>query len=155
MNLLVQRSKDPGLPSVETFNTFFYPKLRSNGYSSVRRWTKKIDIFSVDILLVPVHLGVHWCLSVSPCAPYAAFTLADAKTQSYSRQHIFSLVAVVAFAAPTKIGCIFVFSCRWVPLKMTVSGILYLCISDRVNAVLVVGQYVVAHAVIHAARVFT
>lgn len=64
MNLLVERSKDPSLPSVNTFNTFFYPKLRSSGYSAVRRWTKKTDIFSKDILLVPVHLGVHWCLAV-------------------------------------------------------------------------------------------
>ncbi|KAM3618045.1 uncharacterized protein V6R79_014436 [Siganus canaliculatus] len=64
MNLLVERSKAPSLPSVNTFNTFFYPKLRSSGYSAVRRWTKKMDIFSKDILLVPVHLGVHWCLSV-------------------------------------------------------------------------------------------
>lgn len=65
MNLLVERSKQPNLPSTYTFNTFFYPKLRSSGYSAVRRWTKKVDIFSVDIILVPVHLGVHWCLSVS------------------------------------------------------------------------------------------
>uniref|UniRef100_A0A3B5B8E2 SUMO specific peptidase 1 n=1 Tax=Stegastes partitus TaxID=144197 RepID=A0A3B5B8E2_9TELE len=64
MNMLVERSKDPSLPSVNTFNTFFYPKLHSSGYSAVRRWTKKMDIFSKDILLVPVHLGVHWCLSV-------------------------------------------------------------------------------------------
>uniref|UniRef100_A0A665XCC3 Sentrin-specific protease 1-like n=1 Tax=Echeneis naucrates TaxID=173247 RepID=A0A665XCC3_ECHNA len=64
MNLLVERSKSPNLPSVNTFNTFFYPKLRSSGYSAVRRWTKKMDIFSKDILLIPVHLDVHWCLSV-------------------------------------------------------------------------------------------
>uniref|UniRef100_A0A1A7XV92 SUMO1/sentrin specific peptidase 1 n=1 Tax=Iconisemion striatum TaxID=60296 RepID=A0A1A7XV92_9TELE len=64
MNLLVERSKEPDLPSANTFNTFFYPKLRSSGYSAVRRWTKKMDIFSKDILLVPVHLGVHWCLCV-------------------------------------------------------------------------------------------
>ncbi|XP_047662889.1 sentrin-specific protease 1 isoform X2 [Tachysurus fulvidraco] len=64
MNMLVERSKSPHLPSVYTFNTFFFPKLRSSGYSAVRRWTKKVDIFSVDIILVPVHLGVHWCLSV-------------------------------------------------------------------------------------------
>ncbi|XP_052396040.1 sentrin-specific protease 1 [Carassius gibelio] len=64
MNLLVERSKRPNLPSAYTFNTFFFPKLRSSGYSAVRRWTKKVDIFSVDIILVPVHLGVHWCLSV-------------------------------------------------------------------------------------------
>ncbi|TRY54301.1 hypothetical protein DNTS_021281 [Danionella cerebrum] len=64
MNLLVERSKQPDLPSAYTFNTFFFPKLRSSGYSAVRRWTKKVDIFSFDIILVPVHLGVHWCLSV-------------------------------------------------------------------------------------------
>ncbi|RVE70567.1 hypothetical protein OJAV_G00065610 [Oryzias javanicus] len=64
MNLLVERSKDPNLPSVNTFNTFFYPKLCSNGYYAVRRWTKKMDIFAKDILLVPIHLGMHWCLSV-------------------------------------------------------------------------------------------
>ncbi|KAM4570797.1 sentrin-specific protease 1-like [Fundulus diaphanus] len=64
MNLLVERSKQPTLPSANTFNTFFYPKLRSSGYSAVRRWTKKMDIFAKDILLVPVHLGMHWCLSV-------------------------------------------------------------------------------------------
>lgn len=64
MNLLVERSKDSNMPTVNTFSTFFYPKLRSSGYSAVRRWTKKMDIFSKDILLVPVHLGVHWCLSV-------------------------------------------------------------------------------------------
>ncbi|XP_060793429.1 sentrin-specific protease 1 [Neoarius graeffei] len=64
MNMLVERSKSPYLPSVYAFNTFFFTKLRSSGYSAVRRWTKKVDIFSVDIILVPVHLGVHWCLSV-------------------------------------------------------------------------------------------
>lgn len=65
MNLLVERSQKPNLPTVNAFNTFFYPKLRKSGYCAVRRWTKKMDIFSKDILLVPVHLGVHWCLSVS------------------------------------------------------------------------------------------
>lgn len=65
MNLLMERSQKPNLPSVNAFNTFFYPKLRKSGYSAVRRWTKKMDIFSKDILLVPIHLGVHWCLSVS------------------------------------------------------------------------------------------
>lgn len=64
MNMLVERSKESHLPSVYTFNTFFYPKLCSSGYTAVRRWTKKVDIFSVDIILVPIHLGVHWCLSV-------------------------------------------------------------------------------------------
>lgn len=35
------------------------------GHSGVRRWTRKIDIFSYDIIPVPVHVGgVHWCMSI-------------------------------------------------------------------------------------------
>jgi len=65
MNLLMERSKEKGLPAVHAFNTFFFTKLKTAGYQAVKRWTKKVDIFSVDLLLVPIHLGVHWCLAVS------------------------------------------------------------------------------------------
>ena len=50
-------------PNVHAFNTFFYPKIRDQGHASVKRWTRKVDIFSFDLLLVPVHLGMHWCLA--------------------------------------------------------------------------------------------
>ncbi|NXX82690.1 SENP1 protease, partial [Urocolius indicus] len=64
MNLLMERSKEKGLPAVHAFNTFFFTKLKTAGYQAVKRWTKKVDIFSVDLLLVPIHLGLHWCLAV-------------------------------------------------------------------------------------------
>ncbi|KAH0629023.1 hypothetical protein JD844_010766 [Phrynosoma platyrhinos] len=64
MNMLMERSKQKGFPTVHAFNTFFFTKLKTAGYTAVKRWTKKVDIFSVDILLVPIHLGVHWCLAV-------------------------------------------------------------------------------------------
>ncbi|OCT95823.1 hypothetical protein XELAEV_18013514mg [Xenopus laevis] len=64
MNLLMERSKRKGLPTVHAFNTFFFSKLKSAGYQAVKRWTKKVDVFSMNILLVPIHLGVHWCLAV-------------------------------------------------------------------------------------------
>ncbi|XP_048346440.1 sentrin-specific protease 1 [Sphaerodactylus townsendi] len=64
MNMLTERSKQKGFPTVHAFNTFFFTKLKTAGYQAVKRWTKKVDIFSVDILLVPIHLGVHWCLAV-------------------------------------------------------------------------------------------
>ncbi|KAK2163279.1 hypothetical protein LSH36_82g00005 [Paralvinella palmiformis] len=64
MNLLMERSSQDGLPKVHAFNTFFYPKIIKSGQQSVRRWTKKVDIFSMDYILVPVHLGMHWCLAV-------------------------------------------------------------------------------------------
>lgn len=61
----MERSKQKGFPTVHAFNTFFFTKLKTASYQAVKRWTKKVDIFSVDILLVPIHLGVHWCLAVS------------------------------------------------------------------------------------------
>ena len=33
------------------------------GYNSVKRWTKEVDLFSYSLVLVPVHLGDHWCLA--------------------------------------------------------------------------------------------
>ncbi|XP_074081757.1 sentrin-specific protease 1 isoform X2 [Macrotis lagotis] len=64
MNMIMERSKEKGMPSVHAFNTFFFTKLKTAGYQAVKRWTKKVDVFSVDILLIPIHLGVHWCLAV-------------------------------------------------------------------------------------------
>lgn len=64
MNLLVIRGNKTGYKRVYAFNTFFYPKLRESGYSSIKRWTRRVDIFNHDFVLVPVHLGSHWCLAL-------------------------------------------------------------------------------------------
>ncbi|OWR40766.1 putative sentrin/sumo-specific protease [Danaus plexippus plexippus] len=65
MNLLMQRSEErKELPRVYATNTFFYPKLMQSGQAGLRRWTRKVDIFGHDLMVVPVHLGVHWCLSL-------------------------------------------------------------------------------------------
>lgn len=62
-HIIVERSRKTG-PKIHAFNTFFYPKLMKTGHASVRRWTKKVDLFTIDIILIPVHLGMHWCLAV-------------------------------------------------------------------------------------------
>lgn len=66
MELLKQRGETVEyLPKVYAMNTFFIPKLLSMGHSGVRRWTRKVDIFSFDIIPVPVHVGgVHWCMAI-------------------------------------------------------------------------------------------
>ncbi|CAO1410692.1 unnamed protein product, partial [Diamesa hyperborea] len=66
MNLLVERSeKNDSLPKVYAMNTFFIPKLLQSGHSALKRWTRKVDIFSYDIIPIPVHVGgVHWCMSI-------------------------------------------------------------------------------------------
>ncbi|EEB20309.1 sentrin/sumo-specific protease, putative [Pediculus humanus corporis] len=64
MNLIMERSKkNTKLPKVYVFNTFFFTKLVSSGYASLKRWTKQVNIFSYDILFIPIHLGMHWCMS--------------------------------------------------------------------------------------------
>lgn len=64
MSLICERNQnEPAMPKVYAFSTFFYPKLIKDGYSTLRRWTRKVDIFSHDLILIPVHLGLHWTLS--------------------------------------------------------------------------------------------
>ncbi|OBS81843.1 hypothetical protein A6R68_24167, partial [Neotoma lepida] len=46
-----------GTEAVET-------KLKNGGYSSVKRWTNTINIFTKDQVLVPVHLDIHWSIVV-------------------------------------------------------------------------------------------
>ncbi|XP_026469535.1 LOW QUALITY PROTEIN: sentrin-specific protease 2-like [Ctenocephalides felis] len=45
--------------TVHAMDSFFLVNLRTRGYSSVRRWTRKVDIFSFDLMPIPVH--VRWC----------------------------------------------------------------------------------------------
>jgi sentrin-specific protease 1 len=56
-------------PRVHCFSTFFYVMLMNNGkgysYSRVNKWTKSFDIFALDYVIAPIHVGGnHWCLSV-------------------------------------------------------------------------------------------
>ncbi|KAL6728291.1 hypothetical protein Aduo_010076 [Ancylostoma duodenale] len=65
LQLVCQRSTEAkDLPKAYAFNTFFYANISTKGYASVKRWTRKVDIFAHDVLLVPVHLSVHWCMAV-------------------------------------------------------------------------------------------
>lgn len=44
-------------------NTFFFTNLYEGGFATLRRWTRKIDIFSFNLILIPFNQsGVHWCL---------------------------------------------------------------------------------------------
>ena len=64
LSMIVKRSKEnDSWPNVYATNTFFYPKIMQQGHSAVKRWTRKVDIFDHGLMLVPVHLGMHWCLA--------------------------------------------------------------------------------------------
>ncbi|KAM8917076.1 sentrin-specific protease 2 isoform 2-T2 [Spinachia spinachia] len=69
LSLVMERcsGEAPGL-KIYSFSTFFFPKLRgggqAGGHTAVKRWTKAVDIFLYDLVLVPLHLGVHWAMAV-------------------------------------------------------------------------------------------
>ncbi|MEE6501449.1 hypothetical protein FKM82_004187 [Ascaphus truei] len=47
---------------VHFLNSFFHRQLVTKGYNGVKRWTKKVDFFKKTLLLIPIHLEVHWSL---------------------------------------------------------------------------------------------
>uniref|UniRef100_A0A8C5M7F6 SUMO specific peptidase 5 n=1 Tax=Leptobrachium leishanense TaxID=445787 RepID=A0A8C5M7F6_9ANUR len=47
---------------VHFLNSFFHRQLVTKGYNGVKRWTKKVDFFKKSLLLIPIHLEVHWSL---------------------------------------------------------------------------------------------
>ncbi|KAI4171664.1 MAG: hypothetical protein LQ343_004057 [Gyalolechia ehrenbergii] len=64
--------KDPTISrKVYIFNTFFYERLTSSkpghkgiNYEAVRKWTRGIDLFTYDFVVVPVHESVHWYVAI-------------------------------------------------------------------------------------------
>ncbi|CAD5209598.1 unnamed protein product [Bursaphelenchus okinawaensis] len=65
MKLIIKRAEEtPGFPKVYAFDTFFYPTFRDHGYEKVSRWTRKVDIFSYDLVYVPIFANEHWALLI-------------------------------------------------------------------------------------------
>ncbi|XP_063765253.1 sentrin-specific protease 2 isoform X2 [Eleginops maclovinus] len=71
LSLVMERcSREAAGLKTYSFSSFFFPKLRgggggqAGGHTAVRRWTKAVDLFLYDLILVPLHLGVHWALAV-------------------------------------------------------------------------------------------
>uniref|UniRef100_A0A669AY94 SUMO specific peptidase 5 n=1 Tax=Oreochromis niloticus TaxID=8128 RepID=A0A669AY94_ORENI len=50
------------LLNLRILNCYKLMMLMTKGYDGVKRWTKQVDLFSKSLLLVPIHLEVHWCL---------------------------------------------------------------------------------------------
>lgn len=62
MNMYGELIMESAHHKVHFLNSFFHRQLMTKGYDGVKRWTKQVDLFSKTLLLVPVHLEVHWCL---------------------------------------------------------------------------------------------
>uniref|UniRef100_A0A3Q4GBZ7 Ubiquitin-like protease family profile domain-containing protein n=1 Tax=Neolamprologus brichardi TaxID=32507 RepID=A0A3Q4GBZ7_NEOBR len=62
MNMYGELIMESSHHKVHFLNSFFHRQLMTKGYDGVKRWTKQVDLFSKRLLLVPIHLEVHWCL---------------------------------------------------------------------------------------------
>ncbi|TMS09708.1 Sentrin-specific protease 5 [Larimichthys crocea] len=62
MNMYGELIMESAHHKVHFLNSFFHRQLMTKGYDGVKRWTKQVDLFSKGLLLVPIHLEVHWCL---------------------------------------------------------------------------------------------
>ncbi|CAF97535.1 unnamed protein product, partial [Tetraodon nigroviridis] len=62
INMYGELIMDSANHKVHFLNSFFHRQLMTKGYDGVKRWTKQVDLFSKSLLLVPIHLEVHWCL---------------------------------------------------------------------------------------------
>lgn len=52
------------LPKLYSMNTFFYQRLTEGGHLAVRQWTRNVNLFDYDIILVPIHVKqIHWCMA--------------------------------------------------------------------------------------------
>ena len=49
---------------VYSFTSFFYFVFSAGGYPRVEKWFSKVDLFSFDKVLIPIHLHHHWSLGV-------------------------------------------------------------------------------------------
>ncbi|WFD32804.1 Ulp1 peptidase [Malassezia sp. CBS 17886] len=61
------RPADCALWSVHFFSSFFWPTLSTRGHAGVRRWSRRVDLFTKDLILFPINLGqTHWvCAAIN------------------------------------------------------------------------------------------
>ncbi|PCH33418.1 cysteine proteinase [Wolfiporia cocos MD-104 SS10] len=77
---------------VHLFNTFFWSKLQGQGYEKARlaKWTKRIDIFDKDIVLIPVnHDNTHW---TAAAINFKKKRIESYDSMGYIRHNVFKLL---------------------------------------------------------------
>ncbi|KAL8291937.1 hypothetical protein RQP46_002195 [Phenoliferia psychrophenolica] len=61
-------AKGPGdFVKAYSFTSFFWKKYTENGYGGVKRWSKRVDLFAQDIVLMPINQNnMHWvCAAIN------------------------------------------------------------------------------------------
>ena len=57
----VAKSTEP-FKKVKSVSTFFHYSLVHHGYDRAKKFTRRLEIFNTDLLLIPIHVPGHWIL---------------------------------------------------------------------------------------------
>lgn len=73
----LQRCNAEVAKRVYFFNSYFFARLtnsprgrRSVNYEGVEKWTRSVDLFSYDYVVVPINEDAHWYLAIICNLPY-------------------------------------------------------------------------------------
>ncbi|MCO5608386.1 hypothetical protein L7F22_062595 [Adiantum nelumboides] len=81
-----------GIWNVWIFTSFFYEKLSTAGYAGFRQWTRKVDIFAKDLVLLPINMGqMHWVC--------AAINMRQCRIEYYDSMHSPNPRSLTSFSA--------------------------------------------------------
>jgi hypothetical protein len=80
----LERTNKEAAKRIYFFNTYFYatltntPRGRGINYGGVEKWTRNVDLFSYDYIVVPINESVHWYLAIICNLPSLSLGAADA-----------------------------------------------------------------------------
>ena len=87
------------MPTVYAMSPYFFQSLMRCGPNAMERWTKNKNIFDFDLILVPIHLEVHWCLATVDFRIPAEHTKS---TQTWTRPPVVAALKTVTQLAATQ-----------------------------------------------------
>lgn len=80
---LEQRDADLA-KKIYVFNSFFFEKLKGNGYDGVKSWTAKVDLLSHNYIVVPINQAAHWYVAII-CNPRGLLPHEDTQAEETAR----------------------------------------------------------------------
>lgn len=84
----LQRTNKDAAKRVYFFNSYFFdtlsntPRGRGINYDGVAKWTRNIDLFSYDYVVVPINQNAHWYLAIICNLPNLNFSSASSMDHS-------------------------------------------------------------------------
>lgn len=72
------------------FSQFFYTRLAADGHAGVKKWSKNVNLYEKDFIIVPIIIGNHWILAVI-CFPH------DSSKHTNEKYEICKLVLSILF----------------------------------------------------------